>query len=298
MNKLIKPWLVPMIASLALFVVVRPTFAQIAERQANLVQYLSANDVEVDSEVVNGYHQVYYVFEGEKTYITEGNLNATSPASAGEYVVYRRNTGAGGDNTFLYHIPTAITIQLSGSSNNANPKVSGGKVVWEGWVIPSEGEPGWQVFFFDGKSVKQLTSGDLSMHPDIDGDFISYGRRDVLSWRSVVYSISKKEAKEVAIGISSKRPKVRNGRIILAGTGVEEVFPLTVDDLFLLDLGPLSTSPTPSPSPTPETVIEEEIAEELEATPSAAIEEADESAILASPTPEPTPEATSSRGIE
>ncbi len=260
-----KNWLTPIIIASLLFVVVRPTFAQIAERQANLAQYLTANNVEVGIEVVDGYSQVYYVFEGQKTYVNKNNQNKRHPHSNGEYIVWAGDINGAGQ-IYLYHIPTNTIIQLTNSGTNLMPKVSkSGEVAWESWV-----DENWQVLFFDDKSVTQLTSGDMSRNPDVEGDYISYGRRDISgTWRSVVYSISKKEAKEVAIGISSKKPKVRDGRIILAGTGVEEVFPLTIEDLFLLNLSPLSTSPTPSPAPTLEVVTEEDIVEELQATSSA-----------------------------
>src|SRR3989344_3490335 len=70
--------------------------------------------------------------------------------------------------------------------------------------------------------------------------------------------------------------KVRNGKIILAGTGEEEEFPLTVDDIFLLDLSPLTI---------PNEVTVEEVALELEATPSAQTE------TEITPTPFLTPES-------
>lgn len=274
-NKLTKSWLVPLGMAGVLFFAVRPTFAQVVEREANLAQYLTANDVEVGTEAVDEHSQVYYLFEKKKTYVSRDGQNKRHPHSSGEYIVWAGDINGAGQ-IYLYHIPTERLVQITSSSTNLKPNVSkNGQVVWERWIDES-----WQVFFFDGVKVSQLTSGDLSINPDIDDDFISYGRRDISgTWRSVVYSISKREAIEVAIGISSKRPKVRDGKIILAGTGREEVFPLTVDDLFLLDLlGPLSSN-------TPQTVTEEEIIEELEATLSAQV-------IELSPSPTSTPEAT------
>ncbi len=270
MSKFIKSWILPVFTAILVFVMVRPTLAQVLEGEANLAQYLTTNNVEVGSEVVDGYHQIYYIFQDNKTFITNGSLNSTLPDTEGEYIVYRKSIN-GVDQIFLYNLISQSTIQITNSGNNTNPKISAGRVVWEGWT-----SDGWQVFFFDGTKVTQLTSGDLSMNPDVEGDYISYGRRDVSgTWRSVVYSISKKEAQEITIGISSKKPKVRGNKIILAGTGVEEEFPLTVEDLFLLDLAPLTVedevTPSPTPEPQPETVTEEEIIEELEATSSAEI---------------------------
>ena len=91
------------------------------------------------------------------------------------------------------------------------------------------------------------------------------------TWRSVVYSISKDKAKEVSTGISSKHHKVDDGKIVLA----DGEFPLTVEDLFLLDLEPLATT---------NEVTTDDIAQELEATSSSQVEPE------ATPTSSPTPE--------
>lgn len=270
--------MVPIFIAGFAFFVVRPTFAQIVEGETNLAQYLGENNVEVGQEAKEGGpFQIYYFFQGEKTFVTDSVYTNEAPDADGEYITWMSQIG-GSWQIFLYHIPTDSTIQLSASSNNANPKVSGGKVVWEGWVNdPPAG--GWQVFLFDGKSIRQLTTGDISMNPEIEGDNIVYGRKDVTgTWRAVVYSISKNESKEVATGIASKKPKLRNGRVILAGIGVEEQLPLTEDLLV-----PFSATPTPTTTVSiPESVSFEEVAQELETTPSAQIEPE------ASPSPTPT----------
>jgi len=264
MSKKVISWLIPLFIAIFLFIAVRPTLAQLAQQETDFADYLLSNNVEVESEVVNGYHQVYYIFQDNKTFITNGSFNSTLPDTEGEYIVYRKSMN-GVDQIFLYNLVNQLTIQLTASGNNTNPRISQGKVVWEGWT-----NDGWQVFFFDGKSVRQLTTGDLSMNPEIEGDNIIYGRKDVTeTWRAVVYSISRNETQDITTGIAAKHPALENGKIILGrvgGKGGEE-FPLTVDDLFLLDLVPL----TVEDEIVPETVTEEEIIEELEATPSAEI---------------------------
>ena len=262
-------WLTSIIIASLLFVMVRPTFAQVIENQANLAQYLVANNVEVGSEVGNhGFPQIYYVWNDSKKFITDDQNTNADPDTDGEYITWMKQIRSVWQ-IFLYHIPTENVVQLTNSGTNVNPRISGDKIVWEGWI-----DGGWQVFFFDGKSVRQLTSGDISMNPDIEGDNIVYGRKDIAGiWRAVVYSTSQDEAQDITTGVVAKHPVLENGRIILGrvnGKGGEE-FPLTVEDLFLLDLAPLSTSLTPSPAPTLEVVTEEDIIEELQATSSAEI---------------------------
>lgn len=257
-----KSWLVAFFISVGLFIAVRPTLAQLAEKQMNLSSYLQLSNVEVGSEVIDGYNQVYYIFDDDKKFITEGAVNSTLAVSSGEFIAFRKSL-TGGDQIFLYSLLVEQTIQLTNSGNNTNPKVSkNGTVVWEGWT-----QNGWQIFVFDRTKIIQLTSGDLSINPDIEGDYVIYARRDIAgTYRSVVYSIARGEAKEVTTGIKSKRPELANGKIILRGEREEE-FPLTTEDLFVLDLAPLTTRDTPS------TIDEQDILQELEETASAVVEE-------------------------
>ncbi len=274
-----KSWILPILVSIVLFIAVRPTFAQLVGGEVG-----DLGIKEVGSEVgENGFRQIYYTdTNNNKRYITNTNYTNGEPQFAGDNIVWMGQAVGGNWRVFRYHIPSASTLELTGGINNANPKVSSdGKVVWEGWVEDEDGGK-WQIFFFDGVKITQLTSGDLSLNPDIEGDYIAYARRDISgTWRSVVYSISQNKAMEVTTGTSSKKPKVRGGKILLAGEGVEKEFPLTVEDLFLLNLVPLSAtesaalSPTPTPVPDkPESVTIEEVTQELEGTLEVVEEEA------------------------
>ncbi len=262
--------IIPLFVSILIFIFGGPVLAQTLTQEFSLQQALVNGDVIVGSEIGNnGFRQVYYIFDGSKRFVTDSNYTNADPVIEGEYITWMSQID-GVWQVFLYHIPTDSTVQISLAGNNVNPRISEGRVVWEGWVNDPSTGSGWQVFFFDGKSAKQLTSGDISKNPEIEGDNIIYGRKDVTeTWRAVVYSISRNETQDITTGIAAKHPALENGKIILGragGKGGEE-FPLTVDDLFLLDLVPL----TVEDEIVPETVTEEEIIEELEATPSAEI---------------------------
>jgi hypothetical protein len=261
-RRLIQFWLTPFLVAVGLFFAIRPTLAQFVESdETTLTSYLQGNNVEVGDESIEGYNQVYYVFNNEKKFITAGSPNSTFPHTAGEYIVYRKSE-IGGDQIYLYNLLTEQTLRLTYSGNNTNPRVSkGGKVVWEGWT-----DEAWQVFLFNGIKVSQITTGDLSISPDIEDDFIVYSRRDIAgTYRSVVYSISRKEAKEITTGLNSKKLAISKGKIVLKGDREEE-FPLKAEDFFVLGLTPLTTETSSL------TVSEQDIQEELDATQSAVIE--------------------------
>ena len=224
----IKNWLAPLAIAILLFIGMRPVLAQTIMIPGNVV---------VGTEAVNGFTQIFYEDAGNKKFITSGNTNNRTPASAGTFITYVADINGAGQ-VFLYDLVSGSKTQLTLSGTNLNPKVDDrGRVVWEGWDGTT-----WQAFFFDGKSVRQLTLGDTSLNPDFGGEYISYGRRDVTgTWRAVIYSIKDDKSVDAAVGEEARTPKIRNGEIYLAaGSLIEKKFPLSVADLFLLNLKPLS----------------------------------------------------------
>ncbi len=202
-------WSASFVIAMLIFGLGQPTFAQIFEEDTNLAQYLITNNVEVGSETVNGYQQVYYIYNGSKIFITDSNQNSTQAVSDKEYITFSTAVNGAGQ-IFLYHIPSNTTIQITSSSTNLQPKLSNGKVVWERWV-----EDRWQVFFFDGISVHQLTSGNLSINPDIKNDQIVYASNNEQDeWRTVEYSLNSKQAVIVKSGLTARYPKFKNNKVV------------------------------------------------------------------------------------
>ena len=272
MRKILILWILPLIVSLGLFFAVRPILAQLSEQDVELTQYLKINDVEVGSEERNGFRQIFYIYNGEKVFITDTNYPNANPKTEREYIVWQVQIDNGW-RIFLYHIPTAVTTQLTQTGIHVNPQIDSGRVIWEG-----QDDGVWQINLFDGISARQLTYGDMSLNPDIEGDFIVYGRKDSVGWRGVAYSLREKKEMDITTGEEAMAPKIKEGRIILAD-GTKD-FPLTAQDLFVLDLAPLTGSNSI------QSVSEEDIVEELEAIPTDEIEQ--------SGSPETIEEATDS----
>jgi len=211
-----------------LFTVVDPVFAQTGVLDGNLV---------IGEETIDGYRQVYYLSGNKKIFITQGQTNSRMPHTSGDYITYISEINGEGQ-IFLHHVPSSTTLKLTNHSTNLEPKVNNdGWVVWEGW-IPEE--DGWQVFLFDMVSVRQLTSGDLSMNPDIEDKYVIYSRKSVAEeWKAVIYSANEDKHIDVTFGEKTRVPKIKNGKIYLL-QGTEE-YTLMVGDLFLLDFKSLTT---------------------------------------------------------
>lgn len=255
MKRLFKNWFIPFAIASFVFVFVQPVLAQTANTLKN---------VQVGEEVKDGFSRVYYLDGGTKTFIGLENENSKEPDSNGEYITWATDINDAGGQIFLYNISTRMQMQLTYLRTNLNPKVDDkGRVTWEGW----DGNT-WQAFFFDGKSVRQLTTGDTTVNPDFGGEYISYGRRDTTgTWRAVIYSIKEEKSVDVAVGEEARTPKIKNGEIYLAADSLAEAkFPLSVSDLFLLNLTPLTATKSAEASSSAS------ILNELSASPSAVME--------------------------
>lgn len=257
-----KSWLIPLIVGSLLFLIARPVFAEIIEREVNLAQYIAASDVEVGVEAIDGFSQVYYLFNGEKKFISKRGSTNRQPYPKGEYITYVRDINGAGQ-IFLYHLTTESTTQLTQASTNLLPKVSrDGRLIWQRWVGDR-----WQIFLFDGTSVSQISEGDTSFSPEISRNYVVYTTQDVAgTYKAILYSIDTEKSVDLAVGSQAKRAKIRNGKIFLTEEGVESEFSLRPEDLLLLDLEPLSKTDSSELVP-PENVTPEEIKKELEENP-------------------------------
>ncbi len=283
MNKILKSWLIPVIFSIAIFITIKPVLAQTV---------VPSTITKVGTQTVDGFTQIYYESGSEHKLLTSGNINSRMPDFDGQYIAYVSDINGAGQ-IFLYDIGNDTKTQITFIGTNLNPKTDDkGRVIWESWVQPSQGsgEASWQIFFFDGKSIKQLTSGETSINPDISGDYISYARRDISgTWRAVIYSIKDDKSVDVTVGEGARNPQIRNGEIYLAAESlIEEKFPLSVADLFLLNLTPLAATQSAEPASPSVNILNE-----LSATPSAAVE-----IPLASQSASPAPQSTSSGLLE
>jgi len=246
--RILKNWTLPVAVAIVLFLIVRPVVAQTIAVPDDIVVGTTPDE--------EGFSQIYYKSGENRVIITDTRYTNGSPVVSSKYIAWVGQIN-GTWQVFLYDIATGVTTQLTYTGNNVNPKVDDkGRIIWEGWVSDS-----WQVFFFDGFSTKQLTTGDTSLNPEMEGDYVSYGRRDIAgTWRAVVYSVADNKSVDVTTGENARKPVIKNGDIYL-GAG-EEKFPLKVSDLFLLDLPSISES-TPSANP---------VLDELSATPSGVLE--------------------------
>ena len=155
-----------------------PTTEQLAE-------YLQTNQLFVSSEAINGFQQIFYSFGDSKVFLTEGNTNHSRPISSREYVTWLE-TIEGTNQLFLYNVITKSKLQLTGYSVNQNQVMDGNRVAWETWVNDR-----WQIMYYDGFTVRQLSSGDTAVRAAINGNKIVYAQQKTISvWDILLYDVS------------------------------------------------------------------------------------------------------------
>lgn len=273
----------------------------------------ASTQITVGEETVDGYSQIFYQTDGQKKYITKGSQNSHDPALNGNYIAFVKNIRGAGQ-IFLYHIPTEEVLQLTHTSTNLDPHVSGdGKVVWERWIArqdnvqdqtgttqpsdlqlrsgfdpgsdstssaaismptnqlsatpaaapisgtsPTSLSEGWQIVVFDGVASKQITQSGTANNPYIEDDVVVFAETEYGdNWTAKAYSVKENKTADISTGKDALYPKIDRGKILLGHQKNQQEFPLTTQDVLLLDLDPISGN-------VPQTVSEQEILLELQ----------------------------------
>jgi hypothetical protein len=180
-------WIIPVIVAGVGISGVNLALADTTPPPSRLEQYLQDVQLIPHSEAVENYQQVYYLFGKQKVFVTSDNMNHTNPISSGRYIVWLGSSNDVTSQVYLYDVLTNTTLQLSGLSTNTYPDMDGNHVVWQQWV-----DNGWQVMYYDGLQVIQISSGASSFRPRILGDmivYVTYDANDVnhAPWHIIQY---------------------------------------------------------------------------------------------------------------
>jgi beta propeller repeat protein len=170
-TKQVRIWILPFCLALLLVGGYHTIFANPEPTIDELAAYLQNNSLSVGDEIVGGYQQIFYVVDDRKVFITSGGENNRDVIASGEYVAWVREVNGVGQ-IMLHNVLTKATLQLSGEGSNVNPVISSNKVVWEKWM-----NNGWQIFYYDGISVSQLSRDYVSVRPQIQDNQIVYAQK-------------------------------------------------------------------------------------------------------------------------
>lgn len=252
--KILNTWIAAIVIALGLFLAIRPVFAQIV---TNSVQP-SQKNIETGVETVDGFQQVFIIINGNKKFLTDKRENSFNPVTDGNYVAWVTQINGAGQ-IFRYDISSGKILQITSSSTNLNPKISNGKVVWEWW----DGDK-WQIFLFDGITTRQITKGDVSFNPDIQGNDIIFARQNSRGeLRAVKYLIGQSQTEDVGLGFDKIYPYFDDKGQIAFGTERQKETNFSIKSQNIVAKRALGTTAANQPSPVPQVITEDEVKKEL-----------------------------------
>lgn len=159
-------------------------FANPEPTAEQLSTYLQTNRLSVGTQTVEGYQQIFYNFNGTNFFVTDNKRNHLRPRASGEYMVWVENTD-GGNNLIIYSVLTKSRLQITTESTNITPSVYSNKVVWEKWMGDR-----WHIYYYDGFSVSQLSSGPTSVRPRINNNTVVYAQESAGQWQVVTHDLN------------------------------------------------------------------------------------------------------------
>ncbi|MDP3993775.1 MAG: hypothetical protein Q8P75_02215 [bacterium] len=208
LRKNLYTWIVPLALALLVFALARPALAEFIEREIELSAFLASQNVEVGRAAdEDGNSQIYYVYGGNKVFVTDSAVPHIDPVTDGKYIAWSSQLGQYWQ-IFLYHIPSDATVQLTATNgNNVNPRVAQGRIVWEG-----QAEGTWQIFLYDSGQINQLTQGEFpSINLEMEGNYATFSQlTDGKNWKGTAYDISREEF--LSLGLT-KHPLLKNGHV-------------------------------------------------------------------------------------
>lgn len=206
----IRLWLISSVIGILLASVISPFITSAFVFNQTLSDIAAATDIQLQEETVDGYRQIYTMVNDEAVFLTSGSYNHTQAMAAREYVVWVKTVNGAGQ-IVLYHIPTDTRLHLTETSTNQKPKVTtDGHVVWERWM-----EDRWQIFYFDGLSVRQMTEGDVSVDPDILNDTVVFTRQSSDGeWSAHKVELKSRSSRVLMRGFDAKLAKWEAGEVV------------------------------------------------------------------------------------
>jgi hypothetical protein len=169
---------------------------------------------------------VYDLLAGENTYVNPGPSGSYyNPAAEGRYVVFQGATTGGYDDIYLYDRQSGKTeiissLGLDGDQNDWNPRIQGGRVVWQkGTADPATGA-GIYLYDTSTRDKKLIIAGAEYRDPDIWGDYVVCVKNAPTDAgpnanEIVLFNLNTTETKVVATNDkNNEHPRIDGGKVV------------------------------------------------------------------------------------
>ncbi len=167
--------------------------------------------------VTDGSRTHIFINEADETLqISTGSANHRQPFRRGDFIVWVEAPQDRSEKYIVrYHVPTATAIRLTDTGVSQHPRVNTqGAVVWQQWT-----QTGWQIFFFDGSTSQQITSGTHpAIHPDIFEERVVYAQSlGDGGWQVEELSLTTKKRATIPNSEGEKYPTFEHDRVLFRG---------------------------------------------------------------------------------
>jgi beta propeller repeat protein len=179
-------WILPALLSLALLFGLNSfAKADAPPTTDELSAYLQSNQLDVGVDSIEGYQQIYYMWQGSKVFVTSASYSHTQPMASGEYIAWEGLINGAGQ-IYVYDVLTHALTQITSSGTNQNPAVHGKLVMWESWETDH-----WVIYYYDGIGVFRLTTSQYSaVRPKSDGQQIIFANQEPDGWNAWSYDLA------------------------------------------------------------------------------------------------------------
>lgn len=168
---------------------------------SELAAYLKNNRLQVGTRTVNDFEQVYFLFNNQRVYVTDGSASRNLPVASGKYIVWTETPYQQSSSlVVLYDVLSRVKTQLTASGTSMRPKLDTNRVVWEDWNGSQA-----QIYYYDGLIATQLSKDYPSVRPDIRGNQIIYAQELAPNnWQTILYDTNTKQSTVVVAGTQAQ----------------------------------------------------------------------------------------------
>jgi S-layer homology domain len=177
---------------------------------------------------------VYDLVAGQNLWINPGPSGSYyNPAAEGDKVVFQGSTIGGYDHIYLYdreakRAEIISSLGLDGERNDWNPRIQGGRVVWEKDTADPAAGSGIYLYDTGTRNKQNIIAGPEYRDPDIWGDYVVCVKNVASDLgpnasEIVLYNLNTADIKVISSGSADKNnehPRIDGGKVVWSSGNV------------------------------------------------------------------------------
>lgn len=148
-----------------------------------------------------------------------------NPCADGSWIVFQGARTGAYDDIYLYDVHNGVVTQITyntaaGDSNDWNPRLDSGRIVWEKDMLGPDAKPGIYLYDVSKGTMSLVISGNDYRDPDIWGDYVvcvknvKAGAKTTSATEILLYNLVTREITSIADSTrDNEHPRIDGGRI-------------------------------------------------------------------------------------